>query len=298
MTIINAVAGAGDDAKLVSIDNAVTEFPQTFSPPTGYDGLSSVTVQAPANFKASNIKKDVEIAGVTGTYEGDVDDELLKQLTADTLEVIPASVTEGLSATPIYWAYGKTALKEVQLSDSVTTIGEASFRKCTNLTTINTGRVTTFGYYAMMNATNLKSVDLSSATYLNQYCFQSTGLESVKIPQLCKMSGGCFRECYSLKTAEICTAGGSNDEIFASCTALTDVRILDGSTAINSRAFIWCDKLVNLVLEPVTPPTLGTNALLGTSSSLVITVPKGSLDAYKSATNWSAYADKMVEAEE
>ena len=298
MTIINAVAGAGDDAKLVSIDNAVTEFPQTFSPPTGYDGLSSVTVQAPANFKASNIKKDVEIAGVTGTYEGDADAELLKQLTADTLEVIPASVTEGLSKTPVYWVYDKSSVKEVQLSDSVTELGERSVYNCPNLTTINTGKVTTFGYSCMEENTNLKSVDLSSATSLSLYCFRNSGLESVKVPQLCSMSGSCFAYCYSLKTAEICCAGGSNDEIFGSCTALTDVRILDGSTEINSRAFIWCEKLVNLVLEPVTPPTLGDRALLGTSSSLVITVPKGSLDAYKSATNWSEYADKMVEAEE
>ena len=29
-----------------------------------------------------------------------------------------------------------------------------------------------------------------------------------------------------------------------------------------------------------------------------IIVPKGTLAAYKSATNWSAYADKMVEATE
>lgn len=298
MTIINAVAGAGDDAKLVSIDNAVTEFPQTFSPPMGYDGLSSVTVQAPANFKASNIKKDVEIAGVTGTYEGDVDDELLKQLTADTLEVIPASVTEGLSAIPKYWMYNKSSLKEIQLSDSVTTMSESSVYNCTNLTDINTGKVTTFGYSSMSGNTNLKSVDLSSATSLGMFCFQNSGLESVSVPQLCEMVGMCFRYNRSLKTAEICTAGGTSDGLFNACTALTDVRILDGSTKINSSAFSGCSKLVNLVLEPTTPPTLGTNALSGTSSSLVITVPKGSLDAYKSATNWSAYADKMVEAEE
>ena len=48
---------------------------QTVSPDSGYDGLSSVTVGAvtsaiDSNIAAGNIKKDVTILGVTGTYEG------------------------------------------------------------------------------------------------------------------------------------------------------------------------------------------------------------------------------------
>ena len=98
MTIINAVTGAGADPQLVSIDNAVTEFPQTFSPPTGYDGLSSVTVQAPANFKASNIKKDVEIAGVTGTYETEFNKQTkTTQATAFPTVLEPDTGYDGLS---------------------------------------------------------------------------------------------------------------------------------------------------------------------------------------------------------
>lgn len=48
---------------------------QVVSPDNGYDGLSQVTVGAvtaaiDANITAGNIKKDVSILGVTGTYEG------------------------------------------------------------------------------------------------------------------------------------------------------------------------------------------------------------------------------------
>ena len=48
---------------------------QTITPDSGYDGLSQVTVSAvtssiDANITAGNIKKDVSILGVTGTYEG------------------------------------------------------------------------------------------------------------------------------------------------------------------------------------------------------------------------------------
>jgi hypothetical protein len=43
----------------------------TITPDTGYNGMSSITVQVvDSNLTAGNIKKDVAILGVTGTYEG------------------------------------------------------------------------------------------------------------------------------------------------------------------------------------------------------------------------------------
>lgn len=45
-----------------------TAFPVSVTPDVGYDALSKVTVTAPANLSAGNIKSGVNIAGVTGSY--------------------------------------------------------------------------------------------------------------------------------------------------------------------------------------------------------------------------------------
>ena len=52
-------------------------------------------------------------------------------------------------------------------------------------------------------------------------------------------------------------------------------------------------------MKPVTPPTLGTSVFsFKANADVKIFVPQGSLNAYKNATNWSAYASYMVESNE
>lgn len=67
MTIINTTNGGG--AKTIAGEEKPSSFPSTYPAPEGYDGWSKLTIDAPDNLSADNIKKDVEIAGVTGTYE-------------------------------------------------------------------------------------------------------------------------------------------------------------------------------------------------------------------------------------
>ena len=78
-------------------------------------------------------------------------------------------------------------------------------------------------------------------------------------------------------------------------------RIVIGSgiTSIGDYAFGTSEKFSNvdneITCKALTPPTLGTNAFYDGTTNYIsaIYVPAESVDAYKSATNWSTYADRI-----
>lgn len=81
---------------------------------------------------------------------------------------------------------------------------------------------------------------------------------------------------------------------FYSCRNLTNITIPNSITDISFLAFKGCTSLTDMYLYPNTPPTLdSTNAI--STATIAIHVPVGSGDAYKSATNWSQYADIIIE---
>ena len=82
---------------------------------------------------------------------------------------------------------------------------------------------------------------------------------------------------------------------FSSCEKLTSINInnnLGGNiTSFGYNAFYYCKLLASIIIESTTPPVI--NGLFNSSYVPKIYVPAESVDAYKSATGWSAYADNI-----
>ena len=71
MTIINMSGGKPAKPVVVeAVEETPSTLPYTFSPREGVDYLSSVTVGKDPNLVPENVKKDVSIFGVMGTYQG------------------------------------------------------------------------------------------------------------------------------------------------------------------------------------------------------------------------------------
>lgn len=85
---------------------------------------------------------------------------------------------------------------------------------------------------------------------------------------------------------------GIGANAFYNCSDLTSVTIGNSVTSIGESAFLRCDKLKIIRMSATTPPTLGSNAIHTTIEKII--VPKSAINAYKAATGWSQYANKIV----
>lgn len=79
----------------------------------------------------------------------------------------------------------------------------------------------------------------------------------------------------------------------ATCLSLVSATISESITSIGSSAFNSCYGLGFIKFKPLTPPTVSNSTAFGAlPADCVIYVPRGSLEAYTTATNYpisSAY---------
>ena len=224
-----------------------------------------------------------------------------------------------------------TALEEAELPLATMMWNDAT-NGCTSLKRVHAPLVTELGSSAIVGCATMKSIDfplLKNATH----CFGGfTMLESVNLPEL-TTAISCFGSCPSLvdfvlpKLTELCWAFGEcgmtviNDTMFPEVTKTTGrcfwyspelTRITFPKVVECSEICYYCNKLVyadfpsltkfaeppfrdcpleTLILRSPTVCTLG--GALGNKGTCYIYVPKALVNSYKSATNWSQYANQI-----
>ncbi len=114
-----------------------------------------------------------------------------------------------------------------------------------------------------------------------------TGLTSIR--------GYAFSCCSSLESITI-PDNVTSIKVFAfsNCSSLTNITIPDTVTEIEESAFSNCSSLTSVYCKATTPPTLNSNSFYSIAASAKIYVPTASVNAYKTATGWSEYADMII----
>lgn len=197
---------------------------------------------------------------------------------------------------------GKTALSgELYIKPNTSVIADSAFVECRQLTrVIIPNSVITIGRNAFNDCTSLTEIDIP---------------DSVR-----QISDRAFHYCSNLTSVEIGNGVKTiGESAFEDCGKLYNVKLGNSVEVIGKRAFFRCHKLTSirlpasvklictdgldaglfhLYLHATTPPVLQDNALTLVVSATITTkihIPKGSIEAYKSATNWSKFSKYFVE---
>ena len=241
---------------------------QTVTPTSPSNGLTSVTVNAvtnaiDANITAGNIKKDVTILGVTGSYEGTTPTGTIPITSNGVYDVAGyanADVQVPTTAPALY--------REFQLNNNgmlrpnTTTAHIMSFTGMTDVSDYALARA------YLSNTAISGAVDMSDLTTVSG----STACSSM------------FQGCTGLTSADLSsltTISGSNacNSMFSSCTGLTSVDLsslttVSGSTACSSM-FQGCAGLTSVDLSSLTTVSVinGCNSMFRSTKLTSVDLP-------------------------
>lgn len=276
-------------------------------------------------------KVDVNVAGSAGGVNVDEvlsgvywNDKNIVYRSTDHLRPY-ALVDANLSSlrTTVCTTIGEKALYKSRIQsfigEKVAGIEGEAFRECPNLSSINIPECKQISYAAFYQ-TALTEVELPECTYLEGYVFQfCTNLKRAVLPKITTLQDNCFTGCNNLEEVNVPLCSDIKMSVFGDtkirkftspcgyvgycafngCSMLEVVDLRPTiSGGIESMAFS-SSSIKTLVLRGSATNPWTLNDITGFDATPIangegyIYVPKGTIEAYKVATNWSVYANQF-----
>ena len=172
------------------------------------------------------------------------------------------------------------------------------FSYCSKLTaipSINTSLVKNMRnmFYQCSNLITISQLNTSNVTKMSamfRFCSNLTTIPQLDTSKVTSMDG-MFENCYKLTTIDITymnlTTTSTNNNFAYNCYSLTKliIRNMTNIPALNSNAFTNCYHFTGTTDATYNPQGLKDGRIY---------VPDDKVDALKTATNWSVYADIIV----
>lgn len=190
-------------------------------------------------------------------------------------------------------------IKELVVPSGFSTIPEEAFKLNSTLESVILGegvRLILNGAFSV--CTNLKTVTFPSGISLGiiiskEAFSRCTSLVSFDMPNaVTDLGNSCFSLCENLEQINLSTSlTNLPNSSFANCTKLQTIDIPSGVSSMGAGVLSNCTSLHTIISRATTPPTLQANSLYNVPATCPIYVPAESVEAYKTANNWSARAD-------
>lgn len=229
-------------------------------------------------FASSGIKNIVSLGKIKSIPDGNAHNN---GVFAYCKSLETATFPELLQSTGNYMCDGDTALTKVVFLGPTNTIAYGSFYGCNALSelTLDWSKVIALRNNAFYNCSSLEIEDLAlpNLETLGDYAFH--GVKIKKISDLGKITAA--------------PTSNTNTGAYGDRGVLKEIVFPDTLTSIPAYSLYNYNALNAIVFKPIAPPTLVNSNAFNNTNSCPIYVPDASVDAYKAATNWSSFADRI-----
>ena len=147
---------------------------------------------------------------------------------------------------------GQSAITEIQLPESVTSIGNNAFKGCTSLATM----------YKGSNSRTAGRANLSGIATIGDGAFKGCAFTQVACASASSIGNKTFQGCTSLTSASFTSATAIGDMAFQGCTSLAGITIPSYVTSIGVDAFQNCKSITSLTI-PSSVTSIGRGAFSG-----------------------------------
>ncbi len=194
---------------------------------------------------------------------------------------------------------GCTALTQILIPGTVTSIPSHAFENCTSLTDISLpSGVNSIGENAFKGCSNLKSFHGDLATADNRFlikdghlmAFAPGDLTDIILPSnITVIDNAVFEGCSRLSSIvlpkSLITIGES---AFKGCSEIKVMRLFENVSSIGNQAFEDCTSLTSFFSDAIMPPSLGSNVFNNCADGFHVSVTSDVVDSYNNS-GWTSY---------
>jgi hypothetical protein len=216
--------------------------------------------------------------------------------------VVPDGVTT-VSADALRWG---PSIKSITIPEGVTKINDLAFSGLGGVTNISLPNSLTdlrqgaFSFCPSLNSFSGKYSSSDGKCLIDAgriIAFASAGMTEYVVPEsVTEIGSYAFAQLSSGSPLTQITLPGNLQSIgyrsFDGCCYLTEITIPSAVSYIDTWAFAGCSGLTQITVNALTPFTIGESVFKNTGNCPIY-VPNESVDAYKAADGWSAYAERI-----
>ncbi|MBQ7715703.1 MAG: leucine-rich repeat protein [Clostridia bacterium] len=197
----------------------------------------------------------------------------------------PSISDAGSNITTAPWGIYCDSIKTVEITSGVESVGNYAFYWCTALENVTVpDSLTSISFAAFTGCSSLKCNDYDNAEYLgntsNPYVAliktTDSSVKSCKINDNTKIIGSnAFADCAQLWEIEIPDSViGIGGGAFSNCNKLSEISLSNSITSIEDDTFVNCSNLACVTI-PEGVVTIGNRAFSGCTSLYDVTIPDG-----------------------